>query len=81
VLSILFEHLWKRFTVASVPLPYLLPAEILLIIISAAVFFGFEAPMRRWLSGIRFSQPFVAKHRGVLAATYGAKKETSDGSA
>jgi peptidoglycan/LPS O-acetylase OafA/YrhL len=80
VLSILFEHLWKRFTNSPVPLPYLVPAEILLIIIAAAVFFGFEAPMRRWLSAIRFSQPFVAKQRGVLAATSGAKAETNDGS-
>ena len=55
VLSILFEHIWKRFaaTPEAIPLAYLIPADVVLIFVATAVFFWFETPMRRRLSEIQ----------------------------
>ena len=47
----LFEYLWEGFTVAPFPLPYLIPAEVLLIIIAARGVLsirGAGAPLAGW---------------------------------
>jgi peptidoglycan/LPS O-acetylase OafA/YrhL len=58
VFSILFEHAWKHLggDPRHTPLSYIAPAIILTLIIATAAFYWFEAPMRRILSGPRWTE-------------------------